>query len=203
MPKPCSSACFDILLIASSQLRPLNGPELTSVPSSVVKGSGGSTTASPGSVARGASGIDAVLVDGADVANFLRLTLLRNQLVDLTAQIGVARGQVRHDGMLGRKLYRSRAIDRVHAGGENADIRTGATLELEIHQRAFTAANPVTLHEAHFFRPVLELVQIAEQFLGVFSDSQEPLLEFALLDKRIFVPPATAVDDLLIGQHRR
>ena len=152
---------------------------------------------------RAASGIDTVFVDGADVTNFFRLTLFSDQLVDLPAQIGVARGQVRHDGMLGRKLYRSRAIDRVHAGGENADIRTGATLELESHQRAFTAANPVTLHEAHFFRPVLELVQIAEQFLGVFSDSQEPLLEFALLDKRIFVPPATAVDDLLIGQHGR
>ena len=41
------------------------------------------------------------------------------------------------------------------------------------------------------------------KFVGIFRDAQKPLLEFALLDQSIFVAPAAAVHDLLIGEHGR
>ena len=74
-------------------------------------------------------------------------------------------------------------------------------IEFEIDQRAFAAADPVALHGANFFRPAFELVEIAQQFVGILRDPQKPLLQLALLDERIFVAPAAAVDNLLVGQH--
>src|SRR5215831_2672162 len=103
--------------------------------------------------------------------------------------------------MLWGQLQRSRAKDRIDAGGEDADLRSGGTrgaFQLKIDEGAFAAADPVALHGAHFFRPAIELVQIAQQLFGVFSRSDKPLLEFALLDRRVFVAPATSVDDLLV-----
>src|SRR5439155_9768295 len=67
--------------------------------------------------------------------------------------------------------------------------------------RAFTAADPVALHGANFFRPALQFVQITQQLLRILCDSQEPLLEFALLDNSVFVTPATAGNYLLICQY--
>ncbi len=76
-------------------------------------------------------------------------------------------------------------------------------VEFEIDQRAFAAADPVALHGADLFRPAFQLVEIAQQLVGVFGDAQKPLLQLTLLDQRIFVAPAASVDDLLVGQHRR
>ena len=49
LPKPFFSAKADIFLIASAHSRPLYGPELISMPSCAVNGSGGSATVSSGS----------------------------------------------------------------------------------------------------------------------------------------------------------
>ena len=107
--------------------------------------------------------------------------------------------------MLGRQLQRRRAVDGVHARGEDRDLvarRTGNAVQFEVDHRAFAAANPVALHGANFFRPALQLVQVAQQFVGVVGDAQEPLLQLALLHDRVFVPPAaSARQHLLVGQH--
>ncbi len=71
----------------------------------------------------------------------------------------------------------------------------------EINLGAFAAADPVALHGAHFFRPAVELVEAVEQLLRIRGDAEEPLHQVALLHDRVFVPPAAAVDDLLIGEH--
>src|SRR5437879_3071322 len=100
--------------------------------------------------------------------------------------------------MLGRKLHRGRAENRVHTRGEYADGRACRTraVKLEIDQRAFAAADPIALHGANFFRPPAELVEIAEQFLAIFCDAKKPLLQLTLFDRGIFVAPAASVNHL-------
>ncbi len=102
--------------------------------------------------------------------------------------------------MLRRKLNAGGAENGVDAGGEDANLFRAA-FESEIDFRAFAAADPVALHGAHFFRPAFELVQAVEQLIRVGGDAEEPLLEIALLDDGVFVTPAAAVDDLLVGEH--
>ena len=127
------------------------------------------------------------------------------QIFDLRQQVGIVGDQVRHHRMFRRQLQRGRAEDGVHARGEDGDLvacRPSLAVKLEIHQRAFAAANPVALHGADFFRPAGQLVQTLQQFVGVIGDAQEPLLQLALLDQRGLVPPAAAVGQhLLVGQH--
>ena len=151
-----------------------------------------------------AAGVDAVLFDLADVADFPGLALLGDQLIDCGTQQVVVLGQTGDQRMLGRELQRGRAENRVDAGGEDGDGRSGrigGAVEFEIHQRAFAAADPVALHGADFFRPAGQAVEIAQQFVGIVGDAQKPLLEFALLDQGVFVAPAAAVHHLLVGQH--
>src|SRR5215471_18624536 len=108
--------------------------------------------------------------------------------------------------MLGSQLQRSRAVDRVDAGGEDADLRSsrsGVAFQLKVDEAAFAAADPVALHGAHFFRPAVEFVQIAQQLFGILRRADEPLLEFTLLNRRVFVAPATSIDDLLVRKDRR
>ena len=106
--------------------------------------------------------------------------------------------------MLGRELHRSRAENRIDARRENGDRGSGGAdraAQIEIDERAFAAADPVPLHDANFFRPASELVEVAQQFVSVFRDAQEPLFQLALLDERIFVAPAIATDHLFVGEH--
>src|SRR5258707_4616625 len=104
--------------------------------------------------------------------------------------------------MLGSKLNRGGAENRIHARCENRDggsCRTYAPAQVEIHQRAFAPADPVALHGADFFRPAFEFLEIAEQFVRIFCDPEKPLLQLALLDGRVLMPPAAAIYNLLIG----
>ena len=106
--------------------------------------------------------------------------------------------------MLRRQLHRGRAIDRVHARGEHRDRRSrrpDRPAQIEIHQRAFAAPNPVLLHDADFFRPARQLFQIAQQLVRVLRDPQKPLLQFALLDRSVLMPPAHPAHHLLVRQH--
>ncbi len=113
--------------------------------------------------------------------------------------------------MLGRELHRSCAENGIYARCKDADGRARRpesfmvfrVIEFEIDQRAFAAADPVALHGADLFRPAFQLVEIAQQLVGVFGDAQEPLLQLTLFHERIFVTPAASVDHLLIRQHRR
>ena len=80
-------------------------------------------------------------------------------------------------------------------------LRCGAAVEGEIHIGAFAASDPVALHGADLLRPAFHAVEALQQFLCIVGDAERPLLEFALLDRRVFVTPAAAVHDLLIGEH--
>lgn len=68
-------------------------------------------------------------------------------------------------------------------------------------QQAFRAADPVLLHQLHFFRPFVEAFERIQQILGEVGDPEEPLRQFALFDQRARAP-AAPVDDLLVGKHR-
>ncbi len=103
--------------------------------------------------------------------------------------------------MLRRQLHRGRTENRVDARGKHRDRRAPRpearvifrVVEFEIDQRAFAAPDPVALHGADFVGPAFQFVQIAQQFVGILRCAYEPLLEFALLDKGVFVTPAAPV----------
>ena len=158
-----------------------------------------------------ASGEDAVLFNLANIALFPGVALLANQLIDFRAKIRIRRRKIFDDRMLGRELHRGRAEDRVYARGKDRDRRSRGTepsmvlcvIEFEIDQRAFAAPDPIPLHGADFFRPAFKLVEPAQQFVGILRRTYEPLLQFTLLNQCVFMPPAAAVHDLLVGQHGR
>ena len=106
--------------------------------------------------------------------------------------------------MLGRELDGGRAVDGIDAGGEDGDGGPGGAdgaAQVEIDERAFAAADPVLLHDLDLLGPTGELFEIAQQLIGILGDAEKPLLEFALLDWSIFVPPAVSAYDLLVRQH--
>ena len=67
-------------------------------------------------------------------------------------------------------------------------------------QQAFRTADPVALHQPHFFRPLVEAVQRVQQILREVGDLEEPLRQLALFDQRARAP-AASVDHLLVGKH--
>src|SRR5665213_3044171 len=101
--------------------------------------------------------------------------------------------------MLGREDQTRRAIDGIDARGEDAN-RLDA---LEINLRALRTADPVLLHGEDALRPsALERLDVLEQLIRVGGDLEEPLRERLLFYGLRFMPPAAAVDHLLICQHR-
>ena len=146
-------------------------------------------------------GIHAMLFDLAKVAAFFRFFLLGDELLYFSSKLRVKRGKFRGNWMFGSKLDRRCSVDRIDARSEHGNDIAAGVVEPEINQRTFAAPDPVALHGAHFFRPAGETVQIAQQFLRVIRSAKEPLLQFALLNQRVFVAPAASADDLFVGQH--
>ncbi len=101
--------------------------------------------------------------------------------------------------MLGRKHHEGPAVDRVGPCREDADWMTERR-HGKIDVGADRAADPVALHQFHFFRPVLERIESGVEPIGVGRDLEEPLLELALHDHRsaAFAP---AVDHLFVREH--
>ena len=99
------------------------------------------------------SGINAVFLDFSYITAFFCFRLLSDKLIDSDAQPRVGVSQFLGDRVLRRKLDRSRAKDCVHPRGENRDRLASGGIQTKIHERAFTAADPVALHGANFFRP--------------------------------------------------
>ena len=94
------------------------------------------------------------------------------------------------------------AVNRVHARRENLKAHVGHSRDVESHPCAFRFADPVSLHHQNALRPSgRELRHIREQLVRILRDSQEPLLEFLLLDLRRLMPPTKAVNHLFIGQN--
>ena len=105
-----------------------------------------------------------------------------------------------YQGMLGRQENGATAENRVHPRGEDAH-RLPEIVDGEIHKRADGFADPVLLHGQHALRPAHQLFHVVEQLLGIGRGLQEPLLQFALDDGRLLMPPATTIHHLLVGQH--
>ncbi len=104
--------------------------------------------------------------------------------------------------MLRREDHAGGAEDRVDTRGEDADLHVRRTFQGEVHLGSFAAADPVLLHRQHAIGPLaLEILDRVEQFLRVVGDPQEPLIHLTLLDRRLIVTPAAAVDHLLVGEH--
>src|SRR6266436_6407716 len=101
--------------------------------------------------------------------------------------------------MLGRQHNRGGAKDRVNPSSKNADLFV-RVLNGEINVSAFAAANPVTLPLQDLLGPaVLDLLNVADQFLGVFGNAQEPLLDLFFHHRRA-ATPADASRRLFVRQ---
>src|ERR1700731_2035090 len=85
-------------------------------------------------------------------------------------------------------------VDGVDARGEHFDgLDTGNIGNRKFHARAYGFANPVALHGDDALGPAaFELFQVIEELLGVAGSLEKPLLDFAGLNKRVFVTPAIA-----------
>ena len=121
-----------------------------------------------------------------------------------SASCGILRGRRRGERMIGRDRHELGAEQRVGPRREDFElvlaVRRGLGIEREADQQALGAADPVLLHQPHFFRPAVELVERVQQILGIVADLEEPLRQLALLDQRAGAP-AAAVDHLLVGEH--
>ena len=94
-------------------------------------------------------------------------------------------------------------IGRTHKG-----VRTGCVngqrvvviVHIEGDFYAFRTANPVALHRFHGVRPVIQVIQVTQQFVSVSGDFDEPLRDLFTLDFGI-TTPAASVDNLFVRQY--
>ena len=116
----------------------------------------------------------------------------------------VLRGEVFRQRMVRRDRQEFRAEQRIGAGRIDLDLGRAAALcirnQCEADAQPLGPADPVALHQPHFFRPAVERVERGEQVRREIGDREEPLRQFALLDECAGAPAAT-VDHLLVGEH--
>lgn len=143
------------------------------------------------------TGIDAFLFHGCHIG-FGNLAV--TALLDKFSNLAIALGSGLGNGVLGGHGHVSHAHERVRAGGVDVQ-RVLAAFEGEGQLGTHGFANPVTLHGLDLLRPVLQLVQIIQQFFGVVGNADKPLGNLFLLDQRAGAPAAT-INHLFIGQHR-
>ncbi len=143
-----------------------------------------------GRIRRGESGRDAVRF----VA--LRVGLLFDEPTDCV----VFCGQLLAYRVVGCERETGRAVDRVDPGGERLDGAVSRHLELQCGP--VLAPDPVPLHLSDRGGPPVEVVDGGQQFVGVRGDLEEPLVEFAGLDRCVTPPTQLVVAfDLLVREH--
>ena len=103
-------------------------------------------------------------------------------------------------GCSGREDEEGRPEQGVGAGREYREIEI-QLLAAKDDLGALGATDPVALHRDHVLGPGIELIEVAQEALGVIGDPEKPLLELALDDNRPAALAAT-VYHLLIGEHR-
>ena len=94
-------------------------------------------------------------------------------------------------------------VGRTHKGVRACGVdgqRVVVTVHIEGDFHAFRAANPVALHRFHGVRPVIQIIQVAQQFVSVSGDFDEPLRDLFTLNFGI-ATPAAAVDNLFVRQY--
>ena len=133
--------------------------------------------------------VEALFLDGAGQASFAIEVAERLHLGAERGRVGAFAREPLDPGVLGREQDERRAVDGVDARRENLH-RVGGAGDGELHSRAFRAADPVPLHDRDLVGPLGQGREIGEQFLGISSDAEEPLLEVALFDDRAAAPAA-------------
>src|SRR5882672_6787490 len=101
--------------------------------------------------------------------------------------------------MLSSQHNSGRAKDRIDPGGEDADFFV-RVLNCKIDVSAFAAAYPITLALQDLLGPaILDLLNVTDQFFGVFRNAQKPLLDLFLCYRRA-ATPANPTGGLFIRQ---
>ena len=116
----------------------------------------------------------------------------------------------------GSMLFRRHALDQRVLRGQDHERRPEQSVRsrrIDAHRLArhpidgkvdlgaHAATDPVGLHDADLVRPLVEQGDVVEQPVCIVGDLQEPLLQVALLDLHVGMPPAAPVDHLLVGEH--
>ena len=146
-------------------------------------------------VARGDAGVEAQLLGG---FHFRRGGAAALAQRDEFCRHRVGRRHRLRHRVIGGDRHEAGAEDGVGPGGVDRQRIAGGEREAEL--KPLRLADPVLLHQLHFFGPVLQPVEPGEQFLGKLGDLQEPLRELALLHQ-CARSPAAPVDHLLVGEH--
>src|SRR5665213_3528286 len=108
-------------------------------------------------------------------------------------------GERQSQGMIGGEGDEAGAVKCVWPSCiDHYPIATPAQ-EWEANAKSKRLSNPVALHQPNLFRPSIETVEPLEQFVGVFGNPHEPLVELSPFDGRVGTPPAS-VNHLLVGE---
>ncbi|MCY1497244.1 hypothetical protein D9M68_312040 [compost metagenome] len=124
-------------------------------------------------------------------------------LVDERLQRRIALGGEGGQVVLGGHGDVGGAHQGVRTGGEDlhlAGFADGGLVIGEGDLHAARLADPVALHGLDLFRPARQVVEAFQQLFGVGGDLEVVHRDLALLDQRARAP-ATAVDDLFVGQY--
>ena len=122
----------------------------------------------------------AAFVDEGGQRRIVRRSLLRQRVTRSDRQVGTA-----HKG--------------VRAGGIDGQL-VGVVVDVKGDFYPFRTADPVALHGLHGVRPVVQLIQIVQQLIGVGGDFNKPLRDLFTLDFGV-AAPAAAVDNLLVREN--
>ena len=146
-----------------------------------------------------AAGVDARL--GAIVAHAIS-DRLRTATAHVVRHLGFGSGTTHEVGdhrVFGRQHEERRAEQRVGTRREDRD-RLVTAHHGELHLGTVRATDPVALHREDALGPLLELLHVVEQAVGIVGDAEEPLLEVTRLDLSA-AALAVAIDDLLVCEH--
>ena len=122
----------------------------------------------------------AAFVDKGGQCRIVGRSLLRQRVTRSDRQVGTAHKGVRASGVDGQLV--------------------GVMVNVKGDFHPFRTADPVALHGLHGVRPVVQLIQIVQQLIGVGGDFNKPLRDLFTLDFGV-AAPAAAVDNLLVGQY--
>ena len=119
-------------------------------------------------------------VDKGGQRRIVSRSLLRQRVTRCDGKVGAA-----HEG--------------IRAGGVDGQL-IGVVVDVKGDFYPFRAADPVALHGLNGVRPVIQVVQIVEQFVSVGGDFNKPLRDLFALNFGV-AAPAAAVDNLFVSQH--
>ena len=119
---------------------------------------------------RADAGVEADLLGGVDLG--LRGAVML-ALLDERGERRIFLRRRRRERMIRRHRHELRAKQGVRPRGEDFQfalaVRCRLRIEREAHQQALRTADPVLLHQPHFFRPAVERVERVEQLLCEYS----------------------------------